>query len=134
MVWKLDDFGAEFLAQRLQACVDFLQRDRSVLDRVALAEHVVVDAVEHQDPAVESSSRRSVSGQVDSLPGLCRVRDGLGHAKVGQAIPRGNEGLRLAANDRAEVLQLMHQRIVAHHLGHARPKRLPPGAVLRALS
>ena len=39
------DFDAEFLTERLQPCVDLAERDRPVLRRVALAEHVEVDAV-----------------------------------------------------------------------------------------
>jgi hypothetical protein len=41
--------AAQLAAQAAQRCVDLGQRDRAVLGGVALAEHVVVDAVQHQD-------------------------------------------------------------------------------------
>src|SRR6267378_3098783 len=40
---------AQLAAEGLKLRVDLGQRDRAVLRRVALAEHVVVDAVEHED-------------------------------------------------------------------------------------
>jgi hypothetical protein len=46
---KALDIGAQFLAQCDQACVDFRQGGGAVLRRVALAEHVEVDAVQGQD-------------------------------------------------------------------------------------
>jgi hypothetical protein len=55
---ETDHFDAELLAQRLQARVDLAQGRGSVLDRVALAEHVVVDAMEHQDFHHASSIRQ----------------------------------------------------------------------------
>ncbi len=41
--------GAKFFAQAAQACIDLVERDRAVLLGVALAKHVVVDAVQHDD-------------------------------------------------------------------------------------
>jgi hypothetical protein len=52
------DFDAQLLAELLQVIVDFGQRDRPVLSRIALAEHVVVDAVQHQEFLHFISSRR----------------------------------------------------------------------------
>ena len=41
--------GPQLLAERLQALVDLGQCDGAVLGRVPLAEHVEVDAVQHED-------------------------------------------------------------------------------------
>jgi hypothetical protein len=46
---KRIDLHTQFLAQRLQPGIDVGERNRSVLRRVALAEHVVIDAMKHQD-------------------------------------------------------------------------------------
>jgi hypothetical protein len=43
------DLSAQFLAQSRHLGVDFIQRDGAVLGRVALAEHVQVDAVQDKD-------------------------------------------------------------------------------------
>jgi len=43
------DLRAELLAESLDPGVDLRKRDRSVLLRIALAEHVEVDAVQHED-------------------------------------------------------------------------------------
>src|SRR6185503_16619708 len=45
----LDDLRAELPAEREQPRVDLGQCGRAVLRRLALAEHVEVDAVEHED-------------------------------------------------------------------------------------
>ena len=55
---ETDHFDAEFFTQSLQARVDLVQRNRPVLDGVPLAEHVVVDAMEHQHFHHDSSSIR----------------------------------------------------------------------------
>jgi hypothetical protein len=43
------DVDAQLLAQLAQVLVDFGERDRPVLNRIALPEHVVVDAMQHQE-------------------------------------------------------------------------------------
>jgi hypothetical protein len=43
------DLSAQFLAQSRHLGVDFIQRGGAVLGRVALAEHVQVDAVQDKD-------------------------------------------------------------------------------------
>jgi hypothetical protein len=40
---------AQFLAERLEPLVDLGQRDRAVEGRLALAEHVEIDAMKHED-------------------------------------------------------------------------------------
>ena len=49
---------ASLALQSLQARVDLVQRNRPVLDGVSPAEHVVVDAMEHQHFHHDSSSIR----------------------------------------------------------------------------
>ena len=41
--------GAKLVTQSIQAGIDLIQRNGAVLPGVALAKHVVVDAVEHED-------------------------------------------------------------------------------------
>ena len=43
------DPRAQLLPKRHQALIDFIKRDGAVLRRIALAEHIEVDAVEHED-------------------------------------------------------------------------------------
>jgi hypothetical protein len=68
LVWKLST-SRRAPAQRLHAGVDLGERDRAVLLRVALAEHVVVDAVEHQDRlhACLLESLRAMRGPFSSI-------------------------------------------------------------------
>ena len=40
---------AQLFRERLQLAVNFVERDRSILLGIALAEHVVVDAMKHQE-------------------------------------------------------------------------------------
>jgi hypothetical protein len=46
---KVLDIDAKFPSQRDDLIVDLVERDRPVLLRITLAEHVVVDAMEHED-------------------------------------------------------------------------------------
>ena len=43
------DPRAQLLSERHQALIDLVERDGAVLRRIALAEHIEIDAVEHKD-------------------------------------------------------------------------------------
>ena len=70
------------------------------------------------------------SGCLHDAPGPRRLDDGLGDAQVLQPVARGDQRLRFAADDRAEVLDLVRQRVVALERRDAVCERLPPRAVL----
>jgi hypothetical protein len=76
--------------------------------RIALAEHVVVDTVQHQDFHDDLLPLYLTVGCHDlSSP---RGRDdGLGDAQVLQTVARTDQRLRLAADDRAEVFDLFQR-------------------------
>ena len=59
---KRGDRGAQLAPQGLQARIDLREGDRTVLLRIALAEHIVIDAMQHEDVHVPIS-RMPLSGE-----------------------------------------------------------------------
>src|ERR1700674_1300431 len=97
---ETDHFDAKLLAQCLQARVDLAQRRGSVLDRVALAEHVVVDAMEHQDFHHDYSSIRQRMFRSTVCPDLaaCTIPSVIRRlARPSRAVTRGSTSPRTTA-------------------------------------
>src|SRR6185369_10127848 len=78
---KAFDLRAELLAEREQPGVDFRERGRAVLRRLALAEHVEVDAVEHEDlhrTSLQALSR--AEAKIASIVRSVASASSIGHA------------------------------------------------------
>src|SRR6266480_695523 len=68
------DRHPELLAERLQLSVDLGQRDRPVVSGIALAEHVEVDTVEHENLHGCASFIRMVSRRIRERVSACTPR------------------------------------------------------------
>ena len=97
--------------ERLQLAVDLFQRDRPVLLGIALAEHAVVDAVQHQELFHDDSNLVSID--VDDFSGLGRFDDRVGDAQILQAVAATDYRCGIAADYSGEMLDLQRERVGA---------------------
>ena len=144
LVWKHSTSTPSSLPSAAQLRVDLGERDRPVLLRVALAEHVEVDAVEHED--VHRGSRRAGVVGTRYGPGTGRFRSGSCRtvvstmrpvfaasaiASVTRRFSRPSRALTIgAASPRTTAPKCsiwQDDRVVADHVDAADLERLPPG-------